>query len=335
MKKSTLITTIAMIVVVVVALSTATYAWFSTTTTAVAGATFSTEASGDWSMIEGTISNVTAAGGANLNYTSAAAASLNLTDFALANDLWAPDATIATAITDSLASTTITGLASFTNAKVNGSTAILQKYMSAGYKYTKVEDAWEAAACEAGEYGYAQPIALRVINVSGQNNKELMLGITINVGSDSTKTTTMYAGAAVRFYIYVIPNAGEAKSYTSGYNKSVVPEGTINLGSTEITKAGTAQAANNYTGGLLDYTAGNILSSYSHALADDTLLGIATNDYYKTYTLSLGTFAAAGYANIIIYPWVDGWVADTSAAAASFSVKFGFYSPVAASSSQS
>ena len=44
MKKSTLITTIAMIVVVVVALSTATYAWFSASELAVASVDMTTGA---------------------------------------------------------------------------------------------------------------------------------------------------------------------------------------------------------------------------------------------------------------------------------------------------
>ena len=53
MKKSTLITTIAMIVVVVVALSTATYAWFSASSVSVAQVDMTTTASADWMIFEG------------------------------------------------------------------------------------------------------------------------------------------------------------------------------------------------------------------------------------------------------------------------------------------
>ena len=57
MKKSTLITTIAMIVVVVVALSTATYAWFSSASTNKVSATVSTSTLGDFAISQATVGN--------------------------------------------------------------------------------------------------------------------------------------------------------------------------------------------------------------------------------------------------------------------------------------
>ena len=214
MKKSTLITTIAMIVVVVVALSTATYAWFSSTSTAIANTSFTTEVSGDWTIMLGTVD------GENFNdlqYVGSAADTIDLTTIATSinTGLWCPTSAIETIITDSNAATTLDDRANFVQAEKTGTLYNIKKLQT---------PAMNGASAATGNEGVIKPFALRLVNVSGKT-QVLQLNITVNAKSSGT-TNSMYAAAAVRFYVYEVTNTSpdanedgvmEGNTYTSGY----------------------------------------------------------------------------------------------------------------------
>ena len=327
MKKSTLITTIAMIVVVVVALSTATYAWFTANTYATASANMTTQASGDWQMLEGTVTltdlaEPAAVGAASLAFDGDAKTSITYTN-TLNGDVWAPYSTIGATIASNGASTTIANMPSFANCTVETAGNVVQKkydYATAGT--AAVDNATHATG------GFIKPLALRVTNVSGQA-KTLQMNITINAGSSGTNKT-MYAGAAVRFYIYEISSAASdnTATYTSGYMKtgdmSAATLGTTTAATNSA--AATAAESNNTGVTLMNYGAGNIASNYTEAPAKNDALGYAQGDKIHTYTFDMQNYAVDGYANIIIYCWIDGYVADASAGNADFNIVFAFTS---------
>ena len=117
MKKSTLITTIAMIVVVVVALSTATYAWFSASEVAVASVNMSTTASSDWALVEGKRPQDSE----NISFAGASSDQISLENSM--NGLYSPIAEITTGVSQALQATD-SNRATFYSAKKNGSTVI-------------------------------------------------------------------------------------------------------------------------------------------------------------------------------------------------------------------
>lgn len=336
MKKSTLITTIAMIVVVVVALSTATYAWFSSSATAVASTNFTTNASGDWSMIMGEVS------GTSLSFSGAAVDTATLTPTAIQKGLWAPTANIATTITSTDASTSLSALAGFVQAEKSGETNPIKALQTAAFD--------SSLETPAQGNGLVAPFAMRVINVSGKQ-KTLQLNITLNAKQTGT-TNSMYAAAAVRFYVYEISNAtqaGTAETYTSGYYPIASAEtATVNalteIGGT-VTQGTVVPMTSGLSGSKLgknastdedeiqtenvvipNYSVANIATYFSKASSANENLGIALNDYVRTYTFDMQTYAVGGFSNIIIYAWIDGWVANGSAASANFDVNFGFTS---------
>ncbi len=332
MKKSTLITTIAMIVVVVVALSTATYAWFSSSATAVAGASFTTDASGDWTIMLGTWGSNGA-----LSFVGNAADEITLPATAINGDLWCPTAAITTTIAGPDASTTASNLAGFVNATNNSGTYEIAKLQTVAYD----------SANTTADDGRPMPYALRLVNVSGAT-KQLQLNITLNARNNGTNNS-MYGAAAVRFYIYEVTSFDtdgedadqnpDGHTYTSGYgyatetaavngyNSIPDPAAAITKSVQPMTQVGETPA-DMIT--LVDYTVGDISSQFHTAgqgvyEASDAL-GIADGDKFVTYTFNLSNYPANAFSNIIIYAWIDGWTANASAARSTFDVKFGFVS---------
>jgi len=333
MKKSTLITTIAMIVVVVVALSTATYAWFSSQTTAVATTNFTTNASGDWSMMIGTV-----AADGSLTFSGNAVDSETLDPTPIQAGLWAPTATINTAISSSEAATSLTSRAGFVQADKAGDVYNIKKLQTGKFD--------SSLATPAAGIGYAAPHAIRVMNVSGEQ-KRLQLNITLNAHDDGT-SNSMYAAAALRFYVYEITNANDnnTASYTSGYfpiNETEAVNNATSITGT-ITKATAVPMTPNLQGSYLgkndqeedailtrsvslaDYKVGNIATQFPAAGGNNPNLGITAGDHVKTYSFDMQTYGIGGFSNIIIYAWIDGWVANGSAQSADFDVNFGFTS---------
>ncbi len=336
MKKSTLITTIAMIVVVVVALSTATYAWFTSSSTAVATVNLTTTATGDWSMIQGTYAF--ADNTVSLTFNGSAADTIPLTATTIHEGLWAPTAAISTAIATSDAATTLTAPAGFVSAETTSGVHGIKKLQTLACN----------GAVAAETTGYAYPFALRVLNVSG-SDQTLQLNITLNAHDDGT-SNSMYAAAAVRFYVYEIKNGAAGQTYTSGYNYAVAGTGfgegeTLNNitvpGTRTVTKSADqdmteglgAKTSGNATDGyqstavtLANYTLGNIASAFPAAGGANPNLGIAQGDHVRTYTFDMSEYAAGDFSNVIIYAWIDGWTANASAQSADFDICFGFTS---------
>lgn len=298
MKKSTLITTIAMIVVVVVALSTATYAWFSASELAVASVDMSTTASSDWALVQGVKT------GSNISFAGASSDQISLTNSM--NGLYSPTAKITTGVQQSLQATD-SNVASFYSAKKNGANVI-----------------------QDGEAKAIDPYYIRVINTKNIP-KTLILSVVVAI--DGANETSYYAAAATKFYI-----SDGTTVYTSGYKHnpaastsggvvtSVDPTGTESLsGATLNAATGT---------GNFEYTNPVLKSFFKEATPDatETKMGLSANNKYFTYDIEVGEFQPATAKNLVIYAWIDGWDADASAANATFSVKFAFYSKEASGS---
>ena len=299
MKKSTLITTIAMIVVVVVALSTATYAWFSASEVAVATVDMSTTASSDWALVEGKKSQ----DGNTISFAGASSDTISLTNSM--NGLYSPTAAIATRVSQATQATE-SDRASFYSAKKKG-----------------------AIVTQDGDVKPIDPYYIRVINTK---NAERHLILSVVVAIEQGNTTSYYAAAATKFYVDDGTN-----SYTSGYkfnagsaeSGGVITSGTNPSGNATMTNSGVILNTKSGAAGNFEYT--NPVLSQFFKTADPTnnptevKMGLSANNQYFSYDIDLGTYAAATAKNLVIYTWIDGWDADASAANANYSVKFAFY----------
>ncbi len=324
MKKSTLITTIAMIVVVVVALSTATYAWFSSSTSAVAtSATITTTAAGDWTIASAQLD------GSNNFVVGQAADTITLHNEGLTQGLWSPVGKIATAFND-------------TSVGVSGKVTTNTTFIEARVKNSM--NVYNATAVGT------VPDVLKVSNAQ-QSPKSLQLSVVLNAGSDTTKVSSFYACAAVRFYVvfevmdgetykqYTVSNAYGYAS-TTGYSDTSLTESVERSGGTTYEKkagqltAGvngneTVIANINYlqaatvTGESAQFK--NPISGYS--ITEDNLVkyGVTKDDYIFMYNYTLPVQVAVGQStNVLIYTWIDGWQAQTEAAGSSFTVNYAF-----------
>lgn len=297
MKKSTLITTIAMIVVVVVALSTATYAWFSASEVAVATVDMTTTASSDWALVEGKKSQ----DGSTISFAGASSDTISLTNSM--NGLYSPTAAITTRVSQVLQATP-SEVAEFYSAKKIG-----------------------ANVNQDGEMKPIDPYYIRVINTKNES-KHLILSVVVAI--ESGNSTSYYAAAATKFYVDDGTN-----SYTSGYKHNpgtassggFITSGTP-TGNETMTNIGVV--LNTATGtGNFEYTNPVLQSFFKTAdpasNPTETKMGLVANNQYFSYDIDLGTYTAATAKNLVIYAWIDGWDADASAANAKFSVKFAFY----------
>lgn len=293
MKKSTLITTIAMIVVVVVALSTATYAWFSASEVAVASVNMSTTASADWALVLGQKT------GNNISFAGASSDQISLENSM--NGLYSPTAKIATGIGQGL-QVQDSALASFYSAKKNGASVI-----------------------QDGVAKEINPYYIRVINTK-DTPKTLILSVVVAI--EDGNDTSYYAAAATKFYI-----SDGTTTYTSGYKHNaaaaesggeVTTSDPINKESLSGATLNTATGAN----GAFEYTNPVLQSFFKTATPDATekKMGLSATNKYFSYDIEVGEFQPATAKNYVIYAWIDGWDADASAANAEFSIKFAFYS---------
>ena len=301
MKKSTLITTIAMIVVVVVALSTATYAWFSASEVAVATVDMSTTASSDWALVQGVKQ------GSNISFAGASSDQISLTNSM--NGLYSPTAAITTRVTQVLQATE-SNRATFYSAKKIG-----------------------PLVKQDGEMKPIDPYYIRVINTKN-TDKHLILSVVVAIEKDNT--TSYYAAAATKFYVDDGTN-----SYTSGYKYNAgstssggdITSGTP-TGNETMTNSGVVLNTESGSAGRFEYT-NPVLSTFFKTVPStpsptETKMGLVATNQYFSYDIDLGTYAAATAKNLVIYAWIDGWDADASAANANFSVKFAFYTKEAA-----
>ncbi len=318
MKKSTLITTIAMIVVVVVALSTATYAWFSASSVSVATVSMTTTATSDWMIFEGTGSNGT------YTFNNAAAETIDLTETNLQQGLYAPSSaewanTIAIAGTQA--------------------TVTSQEFLMAQKEGT-------ASKVVTAPQAYA-PYVLKVSNASGET-KNLKVTVVINAGSTDISTGTLYAAAATTFDIaYITTKSGAASTqFTKGYTKCATYSGERESGKYAVTDTVTAATG---AGGVVtrtasmdagsttafDYSAATTMSqgtysNFNKAVclegSDEVKWGLQANDYYLAYSITISALGASDSVYLSIYTWIDGWAADNSAGGADFDINFAFTS---------
>ena len=307
MKKSTLITTIAMIVVVVVALSTATYAWFSSSSVSVAQVEMSTTASAEWMIFQGT--EETPDSGEYV-FTTAASDVIALTPNALASGLHSPlsDYTHAISVTGTTATVTAQ---KFVDATVSGTTT-------------------KTVKTKAGATG-VKPYVLKVSNATGADNKTLVVSVIINAGPSQT-VGTLYAAAATKTDIaYITTKSGaSAAKATSGYNKAAELASAVTAVDTVITQSKPSIAATGFTTQpnfeYKDATAmsDSKYSNFNLAGADDSSRGITKNDYYLEYSFTIADMDKTDSVYLSIYSWIDGWEADTSASRAGYKIVYAF-----------
>jgi len=334
MKKSTLITTIAMIVVVVVALSTATYAWFSSSTSAVAtSSTISTTASADW-----TLADARNGESANDYIINAASDTITLNDTNINRGLWTPVNAISTTFNDQGigASGSISGNQTFITAKKSGNQVV----------YDSTES--------------IRPDILKVTN-STSSDKHLKLSVVLNAGNDTTRVASFYACAAVRFYVeFEVINKDQnaetaikkyiacnqfATAKANGYSDS----GLQNVAASRVAQStfedkNAAPAAGvtdnktvianiNYNNAPTVYTGSGTPTGFAvpekWGIVTETQLaqyGVAATDYIYVYDYEIPeyVFSIGDAANILLFTWIDGWTAQAEAGGASFKVSYAF-----------
>ena len=334
MKKSTLITTIAMIVVVVVALSTATYAWFSSSTSAVAtSSTISTSAAADWTLADARQGSST-----NDYIINAASDVITLNETTINNGLWTPVDAITTTFNDEGigASGSISGNQAFITAKKSGTQVVYDGSAS------------------------IRPDILKVTN-SSSGDKHLKLSVVLNAGNDPTRVASFYACAAVRFYVeFEVVNkdaqaASAVKKYiacnqyatakASGYSdsglqneaESRVAQSTFedknNAPAAGVTDNKTVIANINYNTAPTVYTGDDAPTGFAFpakwGITTETELaqyGVAETDYIYVYNYEVPgyVFSVGDAANILLFTWIDGWTAQAEAGGASFKVSYAF-----------
>ena len=328
MKKSTLITTIAMIVVVVVALSTATYAWFSSSTSAVAtSATITTSAAGDWTIAKATLTGSDFVVGQAQDVITLNSTGLN-------SGLFSPVGKIAT---------------TFDNSSVGVSGSITTKTEFIEARKTGNNNVYNATA------GQIAPDILKLSNAK-QNANTLKMSVVLNAGPDTTKVSSFYACAAVRFYAvfevmdvttdpthpaytkYVVSNAYDYAS-TVGYSDTSLTVSAERSGGTTYEKnAGTvsSDAGANYSViSNINYLQAATVTGVDAQFktpdevfpvdTDLTKYGVQETDYIYVYNYTLPMQVGVGQStNVLIYTWIDGWQAASEAAGSSFTVNYAF-----------
>ncbi|MCI7402065.1 MAG: hypothetical protein MSH40_05255 [Christensenella sp.] len=305
MKKSTLITTIAMIVVVVVALSTATYAWFSASSIAVANVNMTTQASADWALVLG---NKT---GSTVSFAGASSDQIDISDKAFAG-LYSPIAAINTKISKALQATYADGATFYTATKSGGTVT------------------------QNGNAVAKDPAFIRVVNTAKDAQKHLVLKVVLVLADGSkASTSSFYAAAATKFAIcndkglYATNGYDWVEGITSGAESGAEIASSASSG--YVSPSGsTLKTATDTNASEFNYTNPNLTTYFTTVgetpNQDETNMGLVTNNTYVTYEVDFGNIARNDYVNLAIYTWIDGWTADASAANATFTIRYAFTS---------
>lgn len=317
MKKSTLITTIAMIVVVVVALSTATYAWFASSSTSTATMTITSNATSGWSLSKGTIT------GTNVTWSSQST-TLDLGD-ALAG-LYSPNGVLTLAPNANTA----------TAVTVNKST---ENFYACN---TYNGNAYVTSASTAKD-----PTVVRIVN---GNEGEAQCTVTILVVLETDNANSRYAAAGLTFYFA----DGAGNTYTLGYDyedaseyKAENPVGSKKA-YTDVDQLKNAQegdilahtstnnvAGEGITGNIPEYDkatlAGNTNSKITFRKNGDTAITAAdqttlvpANATFLAYTFTTEQIQSGSGVNFATYAWIDGWKAEDSARGSTISILYSF-----------
>ena len=324
MKKSTLITTIAMIIVVVVALSTATYAWFSSASASTATMSISSAATSGWALSKGTVNTSTKA----VTFSSQST-TLDLGE-ALAG-LYSPNAALTLAPSANTA----------TAVTVNKATENF--YACSTYN----GKAYVTEASNAKD-----PTILRIVNGT---NAEATCTVTIFVVLKEDNSNSRYAAAGLTFYFA----DGAKNTYTLGYNwEDASAYLTTNAAGSkkaygsvddlknieEKTSAGdvlthtttNVVAAKGITGDIPEYDkatlAGNTNSKTTFrkngetaiTASDKTTELVPAKATYLAYTFTTAALESGSGINFATYAWIDGWKAEDSARGSEISIFYTF-----------
>ena len=302
MKKSMLLSTIAMIVVVVVALSTATFAWFSSTTTAAIEGTATVDATKDFDIRE---------------YGSA----------------WASTNSI------SLKADKVAPVAPMTSLET---TKLITKGANVDAKYTevaedtknwfKVNDKFEAfAAYTNAEVTLStQKIAtiapFQVAKYDKEADNAAKVTITIKLAGASFNNDDMSALKAINVVLHFQSYTDAVADQWVGTRYNTATTGLITNPNTA-----TASIAADTTGKT---AAVEVASTGLVADGADTLTGIATSAGEGYYLLAddglyrqisaTVDFAANEYKLVTAYIWLDGYEALDNMMSKAFEVKIGF-----------
>ncbi len=325
MKKSTLITTLAMIVVVVVALSTATYAWFTAGQVTTETVSMSTNATSFLSLaVKKNVTSSTDWSTADTG-TGIALTSENRTG------LWAPISTIDAAVT-------------FSESTVAATTG---NFYQASHKSNNT-----AAQTTANtEWGMD---VMRITNVSDVP-RSVYLYVVIAVDGNATNANNLYAAQATSFYInckYFTNDANHEgtatnKTATNGYgkdddtvtnaNEAILPKGG-NAGVQNLAEVALTSGASPVSLTARPTYNGLTTSGFFHSAANESL-GISEGQYVLIYCVQIcncvvsgteGNYTYAGglaqNESIILgaYTWIDGWTANNAAGNAAFNVTYAF-----------
>lgn len=303
MKKSTLITTIAMIVVVVVALSTATYAWFSAGTDTTVSGTMSTAAQQGWLIYGATVGSATTTAGdtygnTDIDFTGTDDISLNLMD-----DLYAPYGTFTATFTETNNQTT---------------------YKQMPFHKAEQEGAGVALTATAGTPAFVHGLsdakninAMRIFNGNSTGSATADdLELTIYVTIPATPTNAQYI-AARRFSTYIVTSDGD-NFHTRYYYTSSISESVATRYSTIVDKSATGVTYSQYSSKTIEDNGASVSQGFTPVseaagleLPDGTTL--AQNSAYYTITVSLGSVTRGEALDIIFYAWFDGWALDNTA----------------------
>jgi len=283
MKKSTLITTIAMIVVVVVALSTATYAWFSSTTRTTVETTISTEAASGIVLYGGTYSNGT------VTYSSSAPLS-----WSLPSGLYSPEAALANML------------------GTNNATASFTYEEFYGAKMTGEEARSERGIDEPDTTYWVAPKFVRVINNTG---KDKTLTLTIYIEVTEGAEDAVYRAAA-GFVTSIATSAkvmrtaygfGELSDTTQGEGDGYYVATKDQTGATKTNDVTIDQPTISPTAAIAD-------TGFVAASAAAQTAGLASTSKMRSITITLGDVNDKAALNLAFYAWLDGWALDDTAA---------------------
>ncbi|MBE5763921.1 MAG: hypothetical protein E7338_06875 [Clostridiales bacterium] len=308
MKKSTLITTIAMIVVVVVALSTATYAWFSSGSATTVTGQMTTDARNGWIIYGGTATTNSESGATTITYTSTAPV------LHLMNELYSPVAAISPTLTADGLSATYTQTKFYKATQVGIGMLTTAEASLPAYVHQEV-----AAGPDVDNLNY-----MRIINNTETQTVSDNLQLTIYIYvTDSTVSTALIAGK--RFSTFIVTDAGH---YNTRYYRGGV-EGTL------ATRAGLEDATDDVTYSTAGNPAVNVTADSALATAGYTLVGqeavtlpdsteLTSGAAYYTITINLGSVNKAASRSIAFYSWFDGWALDNTAAGGAVNILYSF-----------
>ena len=321
MKKSTLITTIAMIVVVVVALSTATYAWFSSGSTTTVEGAMTTEAKKGWILYGGTVGTPLETenhvGETTITYTSSSP------ELHLLNELYSPTA----ALSDSYTVEGLTGTytqKTFYRASQEGTGLKEKATINAAASYQHQEEA-------NGSY-FPNLNCIRIINQQDTQTASDDLTLTIYVyvtgyaQAGNNGQQALMAGK--RFCTYIATDAAANSHFNTRYYWGGVGESSVATRNSKIVpKEGVTYS--NVEGDTVEEDSALATTGYTLVSAANTKLGatsVALNngDAYYSITVNLGAVNKNAARNIVFYSWFDGWALDNTASGGSVNVLYAF-----------